>query len=47
MNRMTSAAQRAVDRLDGIARGAQYNEWYRVLVSQSGLPELREMLNGR
>jgi hypothetical protein len=44
---MTSAAQRAVDRLDGIARGAQHDEWYRVLVSQSGLPELRDIVKGQ
>ena len=41
MNRVTSAAQRAVDRLDGITRGAHNNERNRVLVSQSGLHELR------
>jgi hypothetical protein len=42
MNGMTSAAQRAVDRLDGITRGAHNNERNRVLVSQSGLHELRD-----
>jgi hypothetical protein len=42
VNRLTSAAQRAVDRFDGIARGAHNNERNRVLVSQSGLHELRE-----
>ena len=41
MNGMTSAAQRAVDRLDGITRGAQHNEGNRVLVCQSGLHQQR------
>ena len=42
MNGMTSAAQRAVDRLDGITRGAQNDERNRVLVGQSGLHEQRD-----
>jgi hypothetical protein len=40
---MTSATQRAVDRLDWIARGAQYDERNRVLVGQGGLHELRNL----
>jgi hypothetical protein len=40
---MTSATQRAVDRLDWIARGAQYDERNRVLVCQGGLHELRNL----
>ena len=34
MDRLTGTPQRAVDRLDGIPRGAHYNEWNRVLVCQ-------------
>src|SRR4029077_20371715 len=47
VHRVTSAAQRAVDRLDWIARGAQHDERNRVLVCQSGLPELREDVKRR
>jgi hypothetical protein len=34
MNRLASTPQRAVDRLDGIARGAHYDEWNRGLLCQ-------------
>src|SRR5262249_30437066 len=37
VNGLTSTAQRAVDRLDGIARGTHYYERNRVLVCQGGL----------
>src|SRR3569833_2915578 len=42
VRRVTGAAQRAVDRLDGITRGAHYDERNRVLVCQSGLHQQRD-----